>query len=82
MAKTVQIRDVDDHTYEVLKRRAKEQGMSLAHYMRREMDQMASLPTMGEWLARADERRTRHGGLTAEQVQDAIDDLRHERESR
>lgn len=56
MGKAVQIRDVDDHTYRVLRTRAAAEGMSLTTYLRRELERLASAPTMAEWLSRATDR--------------------------
>jgi plasmid stability protein len=52
MPKTIQIRDVDDETYRVLRSRAAAEGLSLTAYLKRELDRMAG-PTMGEWIDRA-----------------------------
>ncbi len=81
MPKTVQIRDLDDTTYETLRERAAADGLSLAGYLRRELTQMAAVPTMAEWLDRADERRTR-AGVSREDLRSAIEDLHAEREAR
>lgn len=62
MPKNVQIRDVSDETYTVLRTRAATDGLSLAQYLRRELDRMADRPTMAELLERADRRRERLGG--------------------
>jgi antitoxin FitA len=59
MARTIQIRDVDDHTYTVLRSRAAANHLSLAAFLRRLLEQMASKPTMAEILERADRRRAR-----------------------
>lgn len=81
MSKTVQIRDLDDETYETLRERASANGLSLAGYLRRELTQMAAVPTMAEWLDRADRRRA-SAGVSREELNDVIDDLRAEREAR
>ena len=81
MSKTVQIRDLDNETYQVLRKRAAADGLSLAGYLRRELTQMAAVPTMAEWLDRADESRAR-AGVSREALQSAIEDLHLEREAR
>lgn len=65
MAKTVQIREVSDETYAVLRTRAASDGLSLTQYLRRELDRIADRPTMAELLERADRRRERLGGGVA-----------------
>ncbi len=55
MPKTIQIRDVDDETYRVLRSRAAAEGLSLTAYLRRELDRMAG-PTMGEWIEQVTDR--------------------------
>jgi plasmid stability protein len=59
----VQIRDLDDATYEKLRARAAAEGVSLSQYLRRELDHLASLATMADLLARADNRREETGGV-------------------
>lgn len=58
MGKTIQIRDVDDGTYTVLRTRAAAEHLSLSAYLRRQLEQMAQ-PTMAEILEHADRRRKR-----------------------
>jgi plasmid stability protein len=66
--KNVQIRNVDDATYDVLRRRAAENDLSLTQYLRRELNRLAEpqQQTMAEWLDQADEFRRRHGGVDGE----------------
>lgn len=59
MAKTIQIRDIDDQTYTTLRTRAAADHLSLAAYLRRHLEQLAGAPTMAEILERADRRRAR-----------------------
>lgn len=49
---TVQIRNLDDRAYAVLKRRARNSGRSLQEYLRLELELRASEETVGESLAR------------------------------
>lgn len=57
MGKTIQIRDVDDETYAVLRNRAADAHLSLSAYLRRQLEECAAHPTMAHLLKRADERR-------------------------
>jgi hypothetical protein len=61
--KNVQIRNLDDATYEKLRARATADGMSLSQYLRRQLDHLADLATMAEILERADRRRAEGGGI-------------------
>lgn len=75
----MQIRDLDDTTYAVLRRRAAAEDLSLAQYLRRELGRWASQPTMAEWLAEADEWRERVGGVGPEAIKAAMEDVRADR---
>ncbi len=80
VAKTIQIRDVSDETYAVLRKRAAADDLSLTQYVRRELDRMAGAPTMGELLERADRRRERlGGGVPREALEAAVDEARQDR---
>lgn len=50
MPKNVQIRDLDDTTYETLRARAEAEDLSLTQCLRRELDRLAAVPSMTEWL--------------------------------
>ncbi len=52
---TIQIRDIPEDAYEVIRRRAREEGRSIQAYMRERVVEMASVPTKAE-SARAIER--------------------------
>ena len=56
MAKTIQVRDVDDDTHRVLTARAEAAGLSLSQYLRREFRWMVGQPTVAEVLDRAERR--------------------------
>lgn len=56
MAKTIQIRDVDDDVYLALSRRAAEAGLTVPDLLRREAARLAARPTMAEWLERTRRR--------------------------
>jgi hypothetical protein len=64
--KNVQIRNLDDATYEKLRARARADGLSLSQYLRRELDHLADLATMAEVLERADRWRAGGGGIPGE----------------
>lgn len=73
MAKTVQIRELDDEVYRVLRSRAAAEDLSLAQYLRRELTRVASAPTMAELLDRAARRREHGGGASREAVEAAFE---------
>lgn len=77
--KNVQIRNLDDATYETLRRRAASEGMSLAQYLRRELNHLAATPTMAEWMAGVDSRRHRFAQLDPDAVEAAFAADRAER---
>ncbi len=79
MPKNVQIRNLDDATYEKLRARARADGLSLSQYLRRELDHLASLATMADLLARADEWREETGGIPGEVMAAAFEADRAER---
>ena len=58
MAKTVQIRDLDDDVYDAIRVRAAELGVSVPEYLKRETERLASLPSMSEWVERTRRRPT------------------------
>jgi antitoxin FitA len=73
MAKTLQIRDVDDEVYAGLARHAAEAGISVPELLRRHAARLAARPTNGEWLART-ARRT--AAISTAEVIDTLDELR------
>jgi plasmid stability protein len=79
MPKNVQIRNVDETTYERLRGRAAAEHLSLTQYLRRELDRLAGTPTMAEVLARADRRREQGGGVSREALAAALEAAREER---
>jgi hypothetical protein len=79
MPKNVEIEDVDDATYATLHARAEAADLSLAQYLRKALEQMANVPTMAEWLDRMDEKRRRHGGVSREAIDRALEESRAER---
>jgi hypothetical protein len=49
---TIQIREVPEESYELLRRRARQAGQSMQVYMRDEVVKLAGRPTKGEAVAR------------------------------
>ncbi len=56
MAKTVQIRGLDDEVYAALARRAAETGLSVPELLRVEATRLASRPSVETWLDRTTRR--------------------------
>ena len=75
MPKNVQIRNLDDAIYEKLRSRARASDLSLTQYLRRELEHLASVPTMAEWLAEADQWRVEHG-VSREALDEAMAEVR------
>jgi plasmid stability protein len=50
MPKMIQLRHVPDALHRKLKARAATKGMSLSDYLLREINEIADLPTMDDWL--------------------------------
>ena len=75
MAKTVQIRDIDDDVYAALVRRAAEAGVTVPDLLRREATRLARRPSVEEWLARTNRRPS---AITRAEVIEALDDIRGE----
>jgi plasmid stability protein len=73
----VQVRDVPDETINALKVRAAESGLTLAGYLRRELDRLAQRPTNAEIAERLGRRR-RRGGPS---VDDTVREIRKIREA-
>ena len=72
----LQVRNVPDDLHAELRRRASAAGMSLSEYVLRELDRLASQPTVEEVLARA----ARRGGSFP--LADAVAAIRAERDAR
>jgi hypothetical protein len=73
----VQIRDVPEETLNAIKSRAAERGLTLAAYLRAELDRLATRPTNAEIVDRM-ARRSRHGGPT---VADTVAEIRKSRQT-
>ena len=77
MNKHIQIRNVPDALHSRLKQRAAQQGLSLSDYLRAEMERLAMLPTINEWVAKV---RTRpSAGISAEDIVRSVLDARENR---
>ena len=79
MPKNVQIRDLNDEVYAVLRGRAGAADLSLTQYLKQELSRLARTPTMAELLDRADRRRARGGGVSRVAVEAAFEDDRADR---
>lgn len=73
MARAIQIRDVPDDVHAVLRARAAAAGMSMSEYLRSELINMASRPTVDEVIARA---QARPGGVPTQVIVDTIREMR------
>jgi len=73
----VQVRDVPEATLNALKARAAERGLTLASYLRLELDKLASKPTNAELVERL-ARRNRRGGPS---VADTVAEIRRLRDT-
>jgi hypothetical protein len=73
MARTIQIRDLDDDVYAALVRRGAEAGLTVPELLRREAARLAARPTVEEWLART---RRRPSAVSSAEVLDALDEQR------
>jgi plasmid stability protein len=78
--KNVQIRNLDDATYEELRRRSAQADLSLSQYLRRELALLASTPTMAAWLDEADRWRAKHGGISRKDLDQAVTEMRADRD--
>lgn len=66
---TVQIRNIDDTAYAILRRRAADSGRSLQEYLRLELERSARKPTVSEAIAMARE------GLSSASGEVSMDDI-------
>lgn len=73
----VQVRDVPEHTVRSLRVLAAENGMTLAAYLRRELDRLAARPSNAE-IAQRLAQLGRAGGPTAAQT---VHEIRRTRET-
>ena len=82
MGHIIQIRDVDDDDYAVLRSRAAAEGLSLTTYLKRELHRLVGSPTMAELLDQADRRKNRGGYADGAAIANAIEANRGDREER
>jgi antitoxin FitA len=73
VAKTVQIRDIDDEVYAALVRRAAEVGITVPDLLRREAGRLAARPSIDDWL---DRTRRRRASVTRAEIIESLDDHR------
>ena len=73
VAKTVQIRDLDDEVYAALALLAAERGVSVPELLRAEAARLASRPSLATWLERT---RRRSSTITTADALAALDELR------
>jgi antitoxin FitA len=73
MPKTIQIRDIDDDVYAILRQRAAEAGVTVPELLRREACRLAARPSVKEWLERT---RGKKSGITTAEVLETFDELR------
>ncbi|HEX2419309.1 MAG TPA: hypothetical protein VHJ83_14505 [Micromonosporaceae bacterium] len=62
---TIQVREIPEETYEVIRRRARAEGKSIQAYMRDQIIALASRPAKAEALAAIEAALRRHGALGA-----------------
>lgn len=74
MPKAIQIRDVPDDVHGVLRLRAAKAGMSMSEYLRSELIQLTSKPTLDEWLDRVAAQPST--GISTEEIVDIIREMR------
>lgn len=74
----IQVRGVSARAHKSLKAKAGKEGKSLSEYLRVELERLAELPTIDDWLERVASREPVVGG---ESSADAIRAAREEREA-
>ena len=74
---TIQIRDISEDAYEVIRRRARAAGQSIQAYMKRQVEQMANEPDDSDLLADL-ERFVEAHGIRLD-IEDLLADLDAER---
>lgn len=75
---TIQIREVPEESYEVLRQRARRAGQSIQAYMRNQIIAMASRPTKSEAIGAIEAVLARTGGPDPS-ARSVLDDLAAER---
>ncbi|HET7328160.1 MAG TPA: hypothetical protein VFJ14_12840 [Nocardioidaceae bacterium] len=75
---TIQVREVPDDAYEVIRSRAAAAGQSLQAYMRDRVIEMAATPSKAEALERIEAALARFGGASSSREQ-IVDDVHADR---
>lgn len=73
VARTVQIRDMDDEVYAALQRHAADAGLTVPELLRRQAERLAARPSMSAWLERT---RRRRSAVPESDVVEALDEQR------
>lgn len=76
MDRMIQVRNVPEDVHRTLKSRAALAGMSLSDFIKQQLVESASLPTLAELDARARKRAAFTGGVTTESIVEAIREVR------
>ncbi|HUZ28593.1 MAG TPA: hypothetical protein VMU90_05085 [Solirubrobacteraceae bacterium] len=74
MPKMIQVRNVPDDVHKILKARAAASGMSLSDYIKRDLEESASRPTMEEIDRRI--RSRQQSGIETEFIVHTLHELR------
>jgi antitoxin FitA len=72
---TIQVREIPEEAYEVLRRRARRAGQSMQAYMRDQVIALASRPTKEEALAAIEATLQRAGITKSPDVESIVDDV-------
>ena len=81
---TIQIRDIPEDAYEVIRRRARAENRSIQSYMLEHVLEFTSHPTKQEIFAKWAEREREHGSalsLTSEEIAEGIREDRRGRQA-
>jgi len=76
MSRMLQVRNLPDQIHRTLKSRAAREGMTLSDFVKRELQNSASLPTQQEWLDRVARAKPVRSDRTAAQIIRALRDSR------
>lgn len=76
MDRMIQVRNVPEDVHRTLKSRAALAGMSLSDFIKQQLVESASLPTLAELDARARKRAAEYGGVDTQSIVDAIREVR------
>ncbi len=76
MDRMIQVRNVPEGVHRTLKSRAALAGMSLSDYVKQQLVESASMPTLAELDARARKRAEFTVGVTKESIVEAIREVR------